>query len=100
MPNADIEIDGKEFVVDKIARDKSDLWFTINIGVEESQKGTPHHEFSMVVQPGGRSALTDEYLENKLQKWSDHHPEYTIKEFGVDEGRIARVGEPLERRQD
>lgn len=99
MPDADIEIDGKEFVVDKVNRRKTDIWFVINISVEESRKGTPNHEFEMVVQPGGRSALTDEYIEGKLQKWADHHPEYTIKEFGIDEGRIARIGEPIDRRQ-
>lgn len=93
----DITVDGKEFAVERVARDKTDVWFELNISVEESTEGTPKHEFSQILEPGGRSDLTDELIESVLRQWAEYHPEYTIEGFGISEGRVARNGRPVEK---
>lgn len=90
--NADIMVDGIEFDIERIGRESTDRWFELNISVEESTRGTPNHEFRKILQPGGRSNLTNELIENALQSWSEAHPEYTISEFGLSEGCVARIG--------
>lgn len=96
MSDPDIEVDGMGFEVEKFGRERHAPAFEVSIQVEESRRGTPNHEFRKVVQPGGRNALTDEYLETKLQKWADAHPDYTIEAVGVTELLSARTCERID----
>jgi hypothetical protein len=96
MTDGDITVDGKAFNVERVARGKTDVWFELTISVEESRKGTPKHVFKKILEPGGRSDLTDEYIQSVLRQWAESHPEYTINGFGISEGRVARNGFPVD----
>lgn len=89
---SDVVVDGRGFDVEHIGQDRYSPTFELRVMVEESRGETPEHEFRKVLEPGGRSDLTDEYVEKVVQKWSDGHEDFTVEAFAVEELSPARVG--------
>lgn len=90
--NGDIEVDGQQFDIDRIAKSKSDRRFILTISVTESTTNIPRTELETELNIYNRHQITKELIETRLQKWAKEHPELTINSFTVVEEVVARHG--------
>lgn len=91
----DISVGGLEYEIEKRGRDRIPPSYVLHINAAGPTEDYQDHEFRRVLKVGSRSSLTDEVIEDALQKWREHRPDLTVLDFWVEEEHIARIGRPV-----
>jgi len=91
-----IVVGGDRFGVEHIGRDRYLSSFVLNIHLDN------RHEVDIGLQRlrrplgrGSRSDITDELIQEELEKFQEKFPNAEIKQFGVVEETTAREGEKI-----